>query len=395
MSQTTAAQPPGGIPACIIAEAIQWRHHLHRHPELAYNERQTADFIAERLEHFGLTVQRGLAGTGLVGTLSRGTSRRTIAIRADMDALPIQERSGVPHASCNAGVMHACGHDGHVAMALAAARVCARLPDLDGTVHFIFQPAEEGGAGARRMIAEGLFERFPSNAVYAIHNWPALPLGTCVALDGAMMAANAVFEITVAGRGCHGAMPHEGTDSILAACHLVCALQSIVSRNIDPREACVVSVTQIHAGHAHNVIPDTCVIRGAARWFDDQVGRSLEQRITQLSNSLVAGFGCIARIHYERRYPATVNDPAAASFVRRVVRESALDLTLVDAGPSMASEDFSFMLQAIRGCYIWLGSGQAGNDRGLHSPGYDFNDELIARGTALWVSLVSRSLAAI
>jgi hippurate hydrolase len=294
-----------GLSRDVIVEAVSWRHELHKQPELAYNERQTADFVASQLSRFGLNVRRGLGDTGVVGTLTRGTSRRAIAIRADMDALPIQEQSGAPHGSCNPGIMHACGHDGHVVMALAAARVCARLPDLDGTVHVIFQPAEEGGAGARRMIEQGLFEMFPCDAIFALHNWPTLPLGTCVALDGPMMAANAAFKITISGRGCHGAKPNEGTDSILAACQLVTTMQSIVSRNIDPVEAAVVSITQIHAGHTHNVIPDSCAIHGAARWFDDRTGDTLERRIIGLSRSIAAAFGCEAQIHYERRYPAT------------------------------------------------------------------------------------------
>lgn len=253
--------------ADVIAEAVSWRHHLHQHPELAFHETRTADFVASQLGQFGLAVHRGLAGTGVVGTLSRGTSRRTISIRADMDALPIQEQSSAGHASCTPGTMHACGHDGHVAMALAAARICSRLPDLDGTAHFIFQPAEENEGGGRRMMEEGLFRVFPCDAVYALHNWPALPLGTCVALDGPMMAALGSFEIVVSGRGCHGAMPHEGVDSILAACQLVSALQSVVSRNVDPLQASVVSATQIHGGDTWNVVPDNCIIRGTTRWF--------------------------------------------------------------------------------------------------------------------------------
>ena len=366
-----------GLPPDLIAEAVSWRHHLHRHPELAFNERQTADFVASQLSHFGLAVHRGLAGTGVVGTLTRGTSRRTIAIRADMDALPIQEQSGAPHTSCNHGIMHACGHDGHVAMALAAARVCARLSDLDGTVHFIFQPAEENEGGGRRMVEDGLFQLFPCDAVYALHNWPALPPGTCVARDGEMMAAFATFEIAISGRGCHGAMAHEGTDSIVAGCQLVSALQSIVSRNIDPLQASVVSATQVHAGDTWNVIPDSCVIRGSTRWFDDRVGDMLERRITELSRSIAAGFGCEANVRYERRGLATINDPAKASFVRAVASAPPLNLAIADARPSMGSDDFAFMMQVVPGCYLWLGSGRSGDNHGLHSPRYDFNDALL------------------
>jgi hippurate hydrolase len=381
----------GRLSPDLIAEAVSWRHHLHKHPELAFNERQTADFIASQLGQFGLTVHRGLGGTGVVSTLTSGTSQRTIAIRADMGALPIEEQSGVPHTSSTRGIMHACGHDGHVAMALAAARVCARLPDLDGTVHFIFQPAEEGECGARRMIEEGLFRLFPCDAVYALHNWPALPLGSCVARDGAMLAASAVFEVVISGRGCHGAMPHEGTDSILAGCQLVSSLQSIASRNIDPLEASVVSVTQVHAGSAWSVIPESSVIRGTTRWFDSRIGDVIERRMIELSKAIAAGFGCEAQISYDRRYPATINDSAAASFVRTVA-DAIPNLTVVNRSPSMGSEDFAEMLQAVPGCYLWLGAGKSGNDHGLHSPCYDFNDELLPLGAALWISLVRKSL---
>lgn len=376
----------------LIAEAISWRRHLHQHPELAFNEWQTADFIASELGRFGLTVHRGLAGTGVVGTLTRGTSKRAVGIRADMDALAIQEQSAVRHASRSSGIMHACGHDGHVAIALAAACACAGMPDLDGTVHFIFQPAEEAEGGARRMIEEGLFRLFPCEAVYALHNWPTLPLGTCVVRDAAMMAAMGIFEIVIAGHGCHGAMPHEGSDSILAGCQLVSALQSIVSRNVDPLEASVVSVTQIRAGDSFNVIPDTCVVLGTTRWFDDSVGERLEHRVMELSRSIAAAFGCKAQVRYERRFPASINDPSAARFVRAIVNRSR-NLAMVDARPSMGAEDFAFMLQAVPGCYVWLGSATSGSNPGLHSSRYDFNDGLLPLGATLWISVIRQSLA--
>jgi amidohydrolase len=377
----------------VIAEAVAWRRHLHRHPELAFAEHETADFVAAHLAQFGLQVHRGLGGTGVVGTLARGSRRRAFTIRADMDALPIAEQSGAPHASCTPGVMHACGHDGHVAMALAAARVCAQLPDLDGIVHFVFQPAEESDGGARRMIDEGLFRLFPCDATYALHNWPALPFGTCVVRDGAMMAAVAVFEIAIRGAGCHGAMPHEGTDPVLAACHIVTALQSIVSRNVDPLEAAVVSATQIHAGDAFNATPDVCVIRGTTRWFDDRIGDALQRRVESIASSVAAALGCQAQVEYRRRFPATVNDPEAARFVRSVAAAPPLALTLLDVPPSMGAEDFAFMLQEVPGCYFWLGAGRGSSNHGLHSPRYDFNDDLLPIGVELWVSLIRRQLA--
>ncbi len=382
----------GTATADLLADAVSWRHQLHQHPELAYREERTADFIAAQLAQFGLKVHRGLAGTGVVGTISRGSSRRSIGIRADMDALPIREESGVAHASSNSGVMHACGHDGHTAIALAAARVCASLPDLDGSVHFIFQPAEENEGGGRRMVEEGLFKLFPCDRVYALHNWPALPLGTCVARDGAMMAALGTFEIRIRGKGCHGAMPHEGTDAILTTAQLVSALQSIVSRNVDPQQPAVVSVTQIQAGDTWNVIPDECLIRGTTRWYDEQVGDAIEERISLLARSIAGGFGCSAEIQYQRRFPATVNDPPAAQFTREVAR--GLGLEVLDAQPSMGSEDFAYLLHAVPGCYLWLGAARPGENPGLHSPRYDFNDEALAAGIELWVALVRRSLAA-
>lgn len=377
------------ITADLIEQAVAWRRDIHAHPELAYNERRTAELVATQLVSFGLKVHRGLGGTGVVGTLSRGTSRRSIAIRADMDALAMEEQSGATYASNTRGVMHACGHDGHVAIALAAARVCAGLPDLDGTVHFVFQPAEEGSAGARKMVEDGLFRLFPVDAVYALHNWPGLQLGACVARDGAMMAANAVFEVLVRGRGAHAAMPHLGRDPVLAACHLVTALHTIVSRSIDPLQSCVVSAAQIRAGEAHNVIPESCFVRGSVRWYDDRVGDLIEGRFADMVRSIPAGFGCEGTLRYERRYPATINAPSAAARVRGIVQRLPR-LSLVDAEPSMASEDFAFMLQAVPGCYLWLG---AGSEHGLHSPFYDFNDELIPLGAALWVSLIGETLA--
>ncbi|HEX3844451.1 MAG TPA: M20 aminoacylase family protein [Steroidobacteraceae bacterium] len=377
--------------ADLLAEAVSWRRHLHQHPELAFGERQTAQFVASQLERFGLKVHRGLAGTGVVGTLTRGTGRRSIGIRADMDALPIREESGAPHVSSVAGVMHACGHDGHTAIALAAARTCAGLADLDGTVHFIFQPAEENEGGGRRMVEEGLFESFPCDSVYALHNWPALPVGTCVARDGAMMAAFGTFEIVIRGRGSHGAMPHAGTDAILTAAQVVSALQSIVSRNVDPLLSAVVSVTQIRGGDTWNVLPDECLIRGTTRWYESTVGERIEERIAQLAHSVAAGFGCTARLKYERRYPATINDPASAQLVREVA--GAIRLNVVDSPPTMGGEDFAFMLQAVPGCYLWLGAARAGENPGLHSARYDFNDEVLPAGVELWVSLVQRCLA--
>ncbi|WP_046864348.1 M20 aminoacylase family protein [Microvirga massiliensis] len=375
-----------------IEEAVAWRRDLHRHPELAFEEHRTADFVARMLASFGLKVSTGLAGTGVVGTLTRGSSARSIGIRADMDALPIEELGAAPYKSLHPGKMHACGHDGHVTMLLAAARACAESGQFDGTVHFIFQPAEESEGGGWRMVEDGLFKSFPCDAVYGLHNWPSLPVGSCVARDTAMMAALGIFEIVIEGRGSHGAMPHEGVDPIVAACELGASLQTVVSRNVSPLEPAVVSITQIHAGDAWNVIPASCTLRGTTRWFDNAVGDLIETRLMALANSVADGFGCKATIRYERRYPPTINDPVEAAFIRSVA--SAQDgIRVEDVAPSMAAEDFSFMLEARPGCYLWLGSGRTGSDPGLHSPYFDFNDEIIPLGVDLWRSVVETKLA--
>lgn len=371
-----------------VAQAIGWRRHLHAHPELAFEEVETGRFVAERLTEFGLGVTSNFAGTGVVGTLSRGTSRRTIGIRADMDALPIGEETGLRYASRSVGKMHACGHDGHTAMLLLAARACAALPDLDGTVHFIFQPAEENEGGARRMVLEGLFRTFPVDEVFALHNWPALDVGSLVARDDAMMAAFGTFEIEVTGRGSHGAMPHEGADPVVAACHIVTALQTITSRNISPLEASVVSVTQVHTGDAWNVIPERAVIRGTTRWFAEAVGQALERRIRKLSVTVAEGLDCTALVDYVSRYPATINHPASATFVRRISNDEAIGLLVSEASPSMAAEDFAFMLREVPGCYVWLGSRRQGQNPGLHSTKYDFNDDVLGLGARLWTEIV-------
>jgi hippurate hydrolase len=372
-------------------EVVRWRHHLHRHPELGFQERKTSAFIAQKLTDWGLTVQTGLAGTGVVGTLSRGLSRRTIGIRADIDALPILEASDISHRSLRPGVMHACGHDGHTAILLAAARECAAHGQFDGTVHFIFQPAEENEGGARAMVEQGLFRQFPVDAVYALHNWPALTVGTCFVGDDAMMAAFATFEIKVQGKGAHGGMPHEGHDPVVAASQIVCALQTIASRNVAPLESSVVTVTQVHAGDAWNVIPEMGIIRGTTRWFDTEVGELIERRIGKIATRVAEAFDCTAEIAYTHRYPATINHKPCAEFVRSVLDEKRI-LACQDAKPSMAAEDFAFMLREVPGAYVWLGAGKPGENPGLHSPYFDFNDDVIPLGIELWEAVISSAL---
>jgi len=383
----------GDIAPDIISDAISWRHHLHRHPELAYRENLTADFIAARLSEFGLSVHRGLGGTGVVGTLARGTSRRTIAIRADMDALEVTEQSGVPHSSCTPGIMHACGHDGHVAIALAAARASTSLRELDGTVHFIFQPAEEGKAGARQMIEDGLFRLFPCDAVYALHNWPDLPIGALAAHAGPIMAGSDRFDIVLKGRGGHAAMPHHTSDVLLAASALVGQLNTVVGRRIAPVEAAVLSITQINGGHSHNVLPDQVTVSGTVRTFKTEVQEAIESALSQVAEGVAIASGTQAEVVYHRNYPPTINHPEAAAFVRSIAGSPALNFNVMELPPSMGAEDFSFMLKEVPGCYFWLGAGRLFDHANLHSPNYDFNDDAVGLGVALWTSLIRTSLS--
>ncbi|QFG38409.1 hippurate hydrolase [Paracoccus pantotrophus] len=380
------------LPAQVVADAIDWRRRLHRNPELGFQEHETAGFIAGQLAGFGYEVRRGIGRTGVVGSLTKGNGNRAIGIRADIDALPITETSGAEWASGNPGRAHACGHDGHTAVALAAARLLADMP-FEGTLRFIFQPAEENEGGGRAMVEDGLFRDCPVDAVYALHNWPGLPLGTLVARDREMMVAFGTFEIRLAGKGAHGAMPHEGADTLLAASQLVSALQSIAARNVSPLDSAVVSVTQIHGGDAWNVLPETAVIRGTTRWFDPAVGDLIEARLRKLAASVAEGFGCTAEIVYERRYPSTLNTPENAALVRKVA--AAGGLSVVDAPPSMAAEDFAFMLNELPGCYFWMGAGrEAGDNPGLHSPRFDFNDALIPLAVGFWLDLAAAELRA-
>lgn len=374
-----------------IADAVAWRRALHRIPELAYDEHQTSAFVADKLRSFGLEVETGIGGTGVVATLKRGTSNRVIGLRADMDALAITEATGLDYASQHPGRMHACGHDGHMAMLLAAARHLAKSGRIDGTVRFIFQPAEENEGGARRMIEDGLFDRFPVDAVFGMHNWPDLPLGRAGLTTGAMMAAFGIFDITVTGRGAHGAMPHQGADPIACMFQIGTALQTIAARNVSPMASAVVSVTTVHGGDAWNVIPSSCRMTGTVRWFAPTVGDLIETRLKAIVSGVAEAMGCTATIDYQRRYPATINDPQEARFVQDVVRGVSPVLTLDETiEPSMGAEDFAFMLQERPGAYIWVGQG---GGHGLHSPTYNFNDDALPVGAALWVALAEKKLA--
>jgi hippurate hydrolase len=375
-------------------EFISLRRDIHRHPELAFEEHRTAALVADKLEGWGYAVERGLGGTGVVGTLVRGNGNRRLGIRADMDALPIDEASGAEWSSVNSGVMHACGHDGHTAMLLAAARHLAEQGRFDGTLHLIFQPAEEGGGGALRMMEDGLFERFPCDAVFAMHNMPGIEQGRLVLREGGVMASSDYATLTLTGIGGHGAMPQRAADPIVAAASIVMALQTIVSRNIDPLHAAVVTVGALHAGKANNVIPASATLELSVRALDRDVRATLERRIKALVAAQAESFGVTARIDWKPGYAVLVNTPAETAFAREVAIElvGAEQVTL-QGPPLTGSEDFAFMLERVPGSYVLIGNGTGEGGCMVHNPGYDFNDHNVAVGSAYWVLLAERFLA--
>ena len=372
------------------------RRDIHTHPELAFQEARTSDIVARELAAYGLQVHRGLAGTGVVGILRKGDSQRAIGLRADMDALPLLEKNDFPHCSKHPGRMHACGHDGHTTMLLGAARYLAENRDaveFDGTVYFIFQPAEESDGGADVMIQDGLFQQFPMDAVFGLHNWPGIPVGEMAVMPGPVMAGTCAFEISVRGHGCHAAMPHQGVDTLVAASHLVLALQTVVSRNLDPCEAAVVSVTQIHGGEALNVIPDDAVLRGTIRSFKPEVQALVETSIKRVCSGIESTFDVTICVAFDQRYPPTVNSVNETEICREVgAAVVGADRVRRNELPSMGAEDFAYMLQKIPGCYVWLGNGPGTGGCSLHNPRYDFNDEIIPFGVTYWVRLIERLL---
>ncbi|NDV49743.1 MULTISPECIES: M20 aminoacylase family protein [unclassified Salipiger] len=370
-----------------IAEAIAWRHDLHRHPELGFEEHRTSEMIAGLLTGWGWRVHRGLAGTGVVAQMGQGAP--VIGLRADIDALPIVEATGAAHASTIPGKMHACGHDGHTAMLLLAARQIAAEGVEQGTVTLIFQPAEESEGGARVMVEQGLFTQFPVDKIFGIHNWPGLAPGRFVARDDKMMAAFSVFDIEILGKGGHGAMPEQSDGVIAAAGRAAAALQEIPARALSPLEPGVVSVTQIHSGSAYNVCPDRAVLSGTCRWFGAEAGDIIEERVRRVATAEAAAQGCTANIDYQRRYPATINTAPEAALARDVAAEMGLDTAIT--GPSMASEDFAFMLNEVPGAYLWLGAAREGENPGLHSAKFDFNDAVLPAGAEFWVRLARRA----
>jgi amidohydrolase len=375
-------------------EMADWRHDIHAHPETAFEEQRTAALVANKLTSFGLRVHQGLGRTGVVGTLSAGSGKRSIALRADMDALHIHEQNGFEHRSKHAGKMHACGHDGHTSMLLGAAKYLADTKNFDGTVHFIFQPAEENEGGGREMVEQGLFEKFPCESVYGMHNWPGMPVGQFGVRPGPMMASFDIFEIELTGRGSHAAMPHTGIDPLVAATALVQALQTIPSRNVDPIESAVVSVTQFHAGDTWNVIPDAAVLRGTTRAFKPEVQDLIERRMREICTGIAASYATEVKMRYERRYPPTVNAARKTEICVSVLERLVGAENVARVAPTMGSEDFGFMLQAKAGCYVFVGNGPGVGGCMLHNPHYDFNDEILPLGASYWASLVEHLLAA-
>lgn len=376
----------------LLDDALRWRHQFHREPELGYQEHRTSDKVAHELEQAGLQVFRGLAGTGVVGTLKNG-SGPVIGLRADMDALPINEKGETAWRSSKPGVMHACGHDGHTAILLAAARQLAATRQFSGTVHFIFQPAEENLGGARKMVEEGLFTRFPMDAVYAMHNWPGLPLGSLAVNAGAMMASLDAFEITLSGKSCHAAMPESGADPMVVAAELILALQTIPSRRLSPLSSAVVSVTQIQGGEAINVIPEQIVLRGTVRCLQDDVRKRVHALIDDFVTTLPKPFGVCGAIRWLPGYPVTTNHAGPARQVHDVaVSTLGEEQVRWQVNPSMASEDFACMLEACPGAYFWLGADGTTPSAPLHNAHYDFNDALIPTGIRFWQNLVEHAL---
>jgi amidohydrolase len=383
------------------SELEQIRRDLHAHPELCYEEQRTADVVAARLTEWGIPIVRGLGVTGVVGIVKNGNSARAIGLRADMDALPMQEANTFAHTSKHPGKMHACGHDGHTAMLLGAAHYLATHRDFDGTVYLIFQPAEEGGGGARRMIEDGLFEQFPMEAVYGMHNWPGLPVGSFGVTPGPMMASSNEFHVVVKGKGAHAAQPHKGIDPVMVAVQIAQSWQTIVSRETSPLDSAVLSITQIHSGSATNVIPDEAVLIGTVRTFSTSVLDMMERRMGEIAQHTAAGFNATLDFTFKRNYPPLINHPKETAFAVEAMKAVAgNDMVDTATEPTMGAEDFAYMLQAKPGCYVFLGNGEGDHRAGghglgpcqLHNASYDFNDNLLPIGASYWVKLAEMSL---
>jgi amidohydrolase len=376
------------------------RRDLHAHPELCFQEVRTADVVAAKLTEWGIPIHRGLGTTGVVGIVKNGTSSRAVGLRADMDALPVTELNTFAHASQHHGKMHACGHDGHTAMLLAAAQHLAKHRNFDGTVYLIFQPAEEGGGGAREMVKEGLFEQFPMEAVFGMHNWPGMKAGQFAVSPGPAMASSNEFTITIRGKGGHAALPHTGIDPVPIACEMVQAFQTIITRNKKPTDAGVISVTMIHAGEANNVIPDSCELKGTVRTFTLEVLDLIEARMKKIAEHVCAAHDAECEFHFHRNYPPTINTADEANFARRVMAGIVGADNVLVQEPAMTAEDFAFMLLAKPGAYAFIGNGDGshrdmhhgGGPCMLHNASYDFNDDLIPLGATCWVRLAEEFL---
>jgi amidohydrolase len=382
----------------ILADAASiaaMRRDIHAHPELCFQEQRTSDKIAQALTDWGIPIHRGLGTTGVVGILKNGSSKRAVGLRADIDALPMTEHNKFAHASTYPGKMHACGHDGHTAMLLGAAKHWSTQKNFDGTIYLVFQPAEEGGGGAREMIKEGLFEKFPMEAIFGAHNWPGMAAGQFAVKSGPCFASSNEFKITIRGKGSHAALPHNGIDPVPVACQMVQAFQTIVTRNKRPIDAAVISVTMIHAGEATNVVPDSCVIEGTVRTFTLDVLDMIERRMKEVAEHTCAAFGAACEFEFDRNYPPTINHDAETEFFRKVARELVGPANVQEFEPTMGAEDFSYFLLEKPGCYFLIGNGDGSHREGghgmgpcmLHNPSYDFNDELIPLGATMWVRL--------
>ena len=376
------------------------RRDLHAHPELSFEEVRTSDLIARKLTEWGIPIHRGLGKTGVVGIVRNGSSERAVGLRADIDALPMTEHNRFAHASTQPGRMHACGHDGHTAMLLAAAKHLAKHRNFDGTVYLVFQPAEEHGGGAREMIKDGLFERFPMEAIFGAHNWPGMAAGQFAVRSGPVFASSNEFRIKIRGKGAHAAMPHNGIDPVPVACQMVQAFQTIITRNKRPLETAVISVTMIHAGEVTNVVPDSCEIQGTVRTFTTEALDLIERRMKTIAEATCAAFEAHCDFRFDRNYPPTVNHPAETAFVRGLLAEVAGAANVLEFEPTMGAEDFSFFLLEKPGCYFLIGNGDGAHRQGghgmgpcmLHNPSYDFNDELIPLGATAWVRLAEKWL---
>ncbi len=372
------------------AQLTQWRHELHQIPEIAFNEHQTANYVEQKLKSFGLNIHPRMAGTAVIASISAGDANKTIALRADLDALPIEEKTQLSYHSKNKGMMHACGHDGHTAMLLGAAQYLSEQQNFNGTVYFVFQPAEENEGGGRKLVEEGFFKKYPIDAIYGMHNWPSLALGQFAIRSGPVMAAYDVFEITIAGKGGHAAAPQHSIDPIVIAAQLVSAIQTISSRQQNPQEAVVISVTRIHAGDSYNVIPETAHLSGTVRTLNPLVQDNIIKQLTQMSHSICAAYGATVTIDYQKRYPSTINSEQET----QQAMLAAMDLVgsdniIANCPPSMGSEDFSFLLNETKGCYISIGNGESAS---LHNPYYEFNDKVLVLGVSYWIRLTQMQL---